>query len=673
MVYLREPGQSSRGPTFRIHTSRLLAKGFEPLLERCGTRPVLHTASKATLNNRNLPSKELYLPAPLQSGLDATLDHHTTTRNFFAWLYNIPLAGRALGPSLIDLSERLDSYRSAEKERNRNELLSYAESQGYFDLRECVDHSLATLCFAEYLQEEHLWVDAFAHCVGLGHRGLSESIEYEVRSLPVPNCEGAYECSQYIGDKSRLLIDLERAEVDRRLDAVAESIRNFFENELSSTQWGLHKAARDHLDRFKSFLHSYYIEQHGFWPPDKFNEEAMQRLLCNAMYSDIRSLYHHLADPKSSGVEPDSDISSSGGVCVLQNIRSFDSHHGLKPLPQSLPQLPDETKVEYLRSRSERRNSWSPLVQRKLKKEERNTRRMQALVNSTNRDWNLMNCLLVRRFSEFEVGAATDDLEDISLADGRKIRWIVVYAILQTLISVMQAPKQVRNAEGLSYPLCCRAPEVLPWMIISQPSSAIADKGELQPDLAYSHTNTDPAKPTITRKTSGLKERRETTDSAPLRRSLTRTATNLRSASLLRLVTSKVEVQHEEMPKKRGSFCEIYVPGYGNGLNEVEITSSPIDDAAPKLPGSNSVSRESSNASNSSTWSTTSSDSNTTAKTPVTSSSDIAQAMADLGIAVAKSDSKVTYVTGAIQIIPAEKGLETVHFNARTWTDILKT
>ena len=230
----------------------------------------------------------------------------------------------------------------------------------------------------------------------------------------------------------------------------------------------------------------------------------MQRLLCNAMYSDIRSLYHHLADPKSSGIEPDSDISGSGGVCVLQNIRSFDTRLGLDSLPQSLPLLPDENKVDYVRTGSERRNSWNPLVQRKLNKEERNARRMQALVNSTNRDWNLMNCLLVRRFSEFEVRAATDEAEPVSLADGRKVRWIVVYAILQTLISVMQAPKQVRNADGLSYPLCCRAPDVLPWQDISTPTSATADKGELQPDLAYSHTNTDPARPAITRKSSGF-------------------------------------------------------------------------------------------------------------------------------------------------------------------------
>ena len=470
------------------------------------------------------------------------------------------------------------------------------------------------------------------------------------------------------------MIDKERVEVDRRLDHVGESISNFFEAELSSSQWGLHQAARDHLDRFKSFLHSYYIEQHGFWPPDKFEEEIMQRLICNAMYSDFRSLYHHLADPKSSNVESESDISGSGGVCVLQNIRSFNSQQRLEPLPQSLPQLPCETKVDVARTRIERRNSWNPLVKRKIDKEERNAKRMQALVDSTNRDWNLMSCLLVRRFSEFEVQAATDDFENVSLADGRKVRWIAVYAILQILISVVKAPKQVRNTEGLSYSLCCRAPEMLPWQDVSPPMSTAGSKVELQPDLHFSHTNTDPTRPTISRKSSGLKERRQTIDTVPVRRSISRTASGLRPTSLRRLMTTKSETASEETIKKRGSFCEIYVPGYGNGLNEVEIemTSSPVDDTVPRLPGSNSVSRESSNASTGSSWSKSSTDSGSTAKTPETSASDITQAMAELGIAVARPDAKRATYASAIQIVPAEEGLETVHFNARTWTDVLR-
>jgi hypothetical protein len=126
------------------------------------------------------PVQELYIPAPPQASLEDTFNYHITTRNFFAWLYNRPLAGRTLGTALVSLKERIDQYRPEESSQNTLEVLSYAEFQRYLDFRECVDHALAVLCFAETYQIEDLWVDAFAHCVGMSHRGLRSSIEYAV-------------------------------------------------------------------------------------------------------------------------------------------------------------------------------------------------------------------------------------------------------------------------------------------------------------------------------------------------------------------------------------------------------------------------------------------------------------------------------------------------------------
>jgi hypothetical protein len=113
-------------------------------------------------------------------GLEETFDHHITTRNFFAWLYNRPLAGRTLGKALVGVKRRMDVYRPDHSSQNALEVVSYAESQRYLDFRECVDHALAALYTAEELEIEDLWVDAFSHCVGLSHRGLRSSVEYAV-------------------------------------------------------------------------------------------------------------------------------------------------------------------------------------------------------------------------------------------------------------------------------------------------------------------------------------------------------------------------------------------------------------------------------------------------------------------------------------------------------------
>lgn len=182
---MREPGQSSRGPAFRVHTAFLKVKGFEFLVDRCVIRNSIHATTQCVLPNcpgcdPQEPIQELYIPAPHGAGLEDIFDHHITTRNFFAWLYNRPLAGRTLGTALAALKGRIDVYRPDDSSQNKLEVVSYAENQRYLDFRECVDHSLAALYVAETLQIEDLWVDAFAHCVGMSHRGLRSSIEYGV-------------------------------------------------------------------------------------------------------------------------------------------------------------------------------------------------------------------------------------------------------------------------------------------------------------------------------------------------------------------------------------------------------------------------------------------------------------------------------------------------------------
>jgi hypothetical protein len=107
------------------------------------------------------------------------MNHHLDTRNLFAWIYNIPLTGKALGRSLVGLLKRLNLLRPREETTNQMDVMSYMEHQDYLDFRECADHALAALHFAEAFEIEHLWIDAFAHCVGMHHK-LHDSLEFEV-------------------------------------------------------------------------------------------------------------------------------------------------------------------------------------------------------------------------------------------------------------------------------------------------------------------------------------------------------------------------------------------------------------------------------------------------------------------------------------------------------------
>lgn len=533
------------------------------------------------------------MPAPKGLDLEATIDHHLGIRNFFAWLYNVPMAGRTLGKSLVELKDHLDFHRPDQEERNEADIVTYADFQRYLDFRECVDHALAAMHFAEKCQIEHLWIDAFAHCVGMAHRGLRDSLEYPI-----------------LGRTSKSMISRARLEVDVRSDRVSRSVANFFENDLSGAFLGLHQAAREHLDRFRSFLQSFYIEQHGFWPPKDFDDEDVKKAVYTELYSAFRDLYHHLVDNDSKPEMVD-NVSHSGGVCTLQNIQAFDARHSYDALPHPLPMLPVPPATTTSSSTS-KLGSLSLGKKRRAQREARDEQAMQALIDSSNRDWNIMSCLLVRRYSEFERLSVLDDFENVSLVDGRKVRWILIYAVLQTLITVMQAPKQVRNTEGLSYSLCCHTPKTMPWnmdsnssfdtqsLASSRTSEATGpltkgNKVELTPDVNYSHTNSssgslsqNPSRSRAERRNSlPVLANTPTTSTRTTTTVSHKTSTASRSSSLRRFLVKRTTSTDEHplptMPTlsrrtmavtKSPAFCEIFVQGYGNGLNDAIVSDS---------------------------------------------------------------------------------------------------
>lgn len=125
---------------------------------------------------------EIYVPAPSHLSREDAFRYHLTTRNFFAWMFDLPIVGDRLGEALNATFERMSMYRP-DKEHNLEDFLQYLDSQGYTDFRECPDHALATLQFAERYQLKDLWTDAFAHCAGMNDN-LIVSGEFEVCCVP---------------------------------------------------------------------------------------------------------------------------------------------------------------------------------------------------------------------------------------------------------------------------------------------------------------------------------------------------------------------------------------------------------------------------------------------------------------------------------------------------------
>tara|TARA_R110002003_G_scaffold288_15_gene18452 strand:- start:2927 stop:3238 length:312 start_codon:yes stop_codon:yes gene_type:complete len=86
-----------------------------------------------------------------------------------------------MGQSFVDLVERMILWRSSNV-NNHQDFLEYADNQGYRDLVECTDYALANLYFAERYKLREVWIDAFAHCVGMSD-SLTLSPEYAVSKI----------------------------------------------------------------------------------------------------------------------------------------------------------------------------------------------------------------------------------------------------------------------------------------------------------------------------------------------------------------------------------------------------------------------------------------------------------------------------------------------------------
>lgn len=121
---------------------------------------------------------ELYIPAPDDASREGAFQWHLTTRNFFAFIFGKPMVGSHFGQALVDLQERLLLFRSGQID-NQLDFLTYIEDQGYRDLVDCPDYALATLYYAEHYRLRDVWIDAFAHCVGMND-SLVVSSEFEV-------------------------------------------------------------------------------------------------------------------------------------------------------------------------------------------------------------------------------------------------------------------------------------------------------------------------------------------------------------------------------------------------------------------------------------------------------------------------------------------------------------
>lgn len=177
-VHLYEKGQSRRGAAFKVPLGDILAAQSSPLVAKFVDRTL---SEGAAYQNGQV---DLYIPAPAAASRSEALQYHIATRNFFAWIMRRSLVGEQLGGAIIGLLHSMDEFRDHEAD-NFQDLLDYLDEEGYLDFRNQPEHAVALLHVAEVFQIRDLYIDAFAHCVGMSER-LHKCPELSVSVLPGP-------------------------------------------------------------------------------------------------------------------------------------------------------------------------------------------------------------------------------------------------------------------------------------------------------------------------------------------------------------------------------------------------------------------------------------------------------------------------------------------------------
>ncbi|RDA82584.1 hypothetical protein CP532_0917 [Ophiocordyceps camponoti-leonardi (nom. inval.)] len=574
LVYLHSRRRPRAAPSFRLPLSALLAAGCQPLVERFGVvdgRPP-RSAAEAGRWCRLNPGRtvELFVPPP-KTTIDEDDDnddddddekdisHLLAMRNLLAWVVGRgSLVGYCLGPSLVSLLVTMRQFRTLTASDCAADLVDYLANRGFLIMTNSPHRAAALLILAETARLASLYREAFAHCVGMSER-LAESPEKR---------------SQNVSPASKALIARARSAVDARLALSSAMLSNFLDDELDSAHVGMSVGIRSHLERFRSFLMAFYSGRFGYYPPRSFNATVYR-----TMGRDFNHLYDYLKDAAFTRVDM-MPSAAAGGLCVLQVVQNMDGRNRYDPLRHPLPLMPSRESPSV-------RTSW---LARLGGRRAADNRRLdhEALVRATNRRQDDGGNDLLRAYRRFEEDSTLSPPrhERVSLVDARKVRWILIYAVHQTLRHATRRPSGVRDDAEARYLLVGEA--VPPW---KQPSKEAVKKVaavrpetprlriDIKPDIDYLALTQQPSTPLprsasfacATPSSMVTMER-----SKSFNRVLSRDSTIRRSVRKLRRAASSTTTTSDSVPPSpcKQLYHEIVVDGYGNGTNHVGSGSS---------------------------------------------------------------------------------------------------
>lgn len=446
---------------------------------------------------------------------------------------------------------------------------------------------------------------------------------------------------QRISVASRKLIRRARVDMDFRLSRAGAMLSDLLEDDLSEAHVGLSTGARAHLDRFRAYIRGFYATRFGRFPPPAVDPRYSTIFSPDVYYSmraDFEALYQYLADETYTSTDNAPSV-AQGGLCALQSVREFDLCHKFPPLDHPLPHLPDPVKKD---SRRRRSMLWfqgsAQSREGKLRPDERLVAHAALRRAANNSKTELFDNSLVLAYREFEQDSVMlqqkGERFGVSPSDARKVRWLFIYAMYQTVRSCTGVPCEVKDNSNVPYHLGVSTKNVPPWrthekarcstrdgrgsttpraterrqligavpLLSSTMSTSPEARGgiEIKPDIDYfalTHPE-DKGPPARGRSIS------EGNGAASLPRSrsqsLTKTMSIRRSLSIFRTSSQRCASTSLTSPSpanRKSVYHEIIVHGYGNGTNSVTEEAPTPSSHLPQLSVVTTASRSASTSS----------------------------------------------------------------------------
>lgn len=232
-------------------------------------------------------------------------------------------------------------------------------------------------------------------------------------------------------------------------------LRTFLEDETRRMNIALYPGVQEHLELFRTFLSGFYAMRFGHYPPQIAIFDAN---VLREMRNDFEALYEFLRD-ESLEISETTQFSSKSGISPLLSIKSFDLRYNHIALAYPLPLLPDLP-------RRKSSSWWNGPTKTSRSRRASGLVALSKATNSHHQDV-IQNHLVsaYRRFEEDQISfpIAAGKLESPGPVDGRKIRWVLIYAIYQTLRRATEVAEEILDSTGVPYHLCISTTGLPPW------------------------------------------------------------------------------------------------------------------------------------------------------------------------------------------------------------------